>query len=164
MLISSCFNTAQASKKIYRWKDATGNWVFSDIPREGAEEVRLNSNALTMPRESTAILNETVAPANISYKVIIASPKPEETIRENSGSVYVNARIEPSFSPGLLLQLFIDGNEASPKQSSTTFALRDVPRGEHSVVIKLFNAEGQQLAASSAVVFFMHRASSLNKP
>ena len=45
-----------ADDKVYRWKDSNGNWVFSDVPKSGSKEVKLNK-PMIIPAENTAVLN-----------------------------------------------------------------------------------------------------------
>lgn len=163
LLCASSAALAATSKKIYRWKDENGNWVFSDVPRKGAEEMRLQHNSLNMPQEDISVLDVVEPPKAINYSVAITSPTNEQTIRENTGSLYVTGRIEPRFMPNMQVQLFLNGQAASEKQNSAAFALRDIPRGEHSLQIKLYDETGKMIAVSKPSVFFLHRATSIKK-
>lgn len=150
-----------SDKKIYTWKDKNGAVVFSDTPKVGAQEVKLTSQILSMPTTDTRVLDESKPVATASYKVVIASPADEETVRENTGSVYVTSRVLPRFENGFKIQLFVDGTPHSKPTDNSTFALRNVERGEHVLQVKLFDQKGKTLSVSPTSVFFMHRASSL---
>lgn len=150
---------ADAEPKIYRWKDKNGNWVYSDIAQKGAQEMKLNRNTLTMPSVDTQVLTPKVKADPIQYQATITTPEHEQTIRDNSGSVHVAGRIEPRFSQGLSVQLFVNGKATGPKQTTTQFALRNLYRGEHTLVLKAFNNKGQLVAQSEPVTFFLHRNS-----
>lgn len=155
---------AEPAKTIYRWKDDNGNWVYSDIPKQGAEEIQLTHRSLSMPSENVDVLNTQTHPKTPSFEVFVTAPSHEQTIRENTGSVYVTGRVAPRFLPSMQAQLFLNGEAVSEKQGSISFALREVPRGEHQLQIKVFGAEGKLVAESALSTFFMHRASVLNKP
>lgn len=155
---------AEPAKKIYRWKDDNGNWVFSDIPKVGSEEIQLRHRALNMPSEDVNVLNAQTQPKTANIEVAVTSPTHEQTLRENTGSVYVTGRVAPRFLPSMQAQLFLNGEAVSEKQGSISFALREVPRGEHKLQIKVFGADGKLVAESPLSIFFMHRASVLNKP
>jgi len=148
-------------KKIYSWKDEKGILVFSDTPKPGAVEVKLTSQVLSMPTTDTSILNETKSAAVKPFKIEIASPENEQTIRENSGSVYVSSRVTPRFESDFTVQLFVDGIAHAQPSTTNTFALRNVDRGEHSLQVKLFDPKGKLIAVSPSSVFFMHRQSAL---
>ena len=143
--------------KIYAWKDKNGVLVFSDTPHKGATEVKLTSQDLTMPATNTDILNTEDQPKNTAFNITISSPEHNQTIRENTGTVYVTSRITPRYESGFTIQLFIDGKANGPAGVDSTFAIRDVKRGEHTLQVKLFNKNNQIIAVSQPCVFFMHR-------
>ncbi|WP_240036197.1 DUF4124 domain-containing protein [Pseudoalteromonas sp. A757] len=157
LALTSIDAAAESNPKIYRWKDKNGHWVYSDVPRLGSKEVKLNANALTMPSVDTQILEQVDTAPTIRYTAKITSPEHEQTIRDNSGSVYVTGTVEPRFTQGLSVQLFLDGVATGPKQTNTQFALRGINRGEHSLVIKVFNQKGTLVAQSDTQKFFLHR-------
>ncbi|KAF7768996.1 hypothetical protein PCIT_a3535 [Pseudoalteromonas citrea] len=156
LVFISCASSADS--KVYRWKDDNGNWVFSDVPRKGAQEVQLNKS-MTMPAVDTKIFDTKIQQQATSYTASITSPNNEQTLRENTGTIYVTGQIEPSFTNGLKVQLTLDGKATGPMQTSTTFVINNVPRGEHTLVLKLYNAQGKTLAQSDSTTFFLHRKS-----
>lgn len=148
--------------KIYRWKDKNGNWVYSDTPKKGAKEVKLNK-PLVMPSTNTNVLQSSNTHKQISYQASITSPKHEQTIRENTGTVYVNGQVMPSFQKGFTVQLFHNGSAVGAKQSSASFVLKSLSRGEHKVKISVFNPQGAQIATSKEHTFYLHKASVNNR-
>lgn len=158
-LLIVSLNGYTAAQKVYSWKDKNGVLVFSDTPRPGATEVKLNTQNLTMPATDTSILDASSNTAPVNFKVIIAAPSNEETVRENTGSVYVTTRITPRFKAGFKVQLLVDGAPHGDPSNSTTFALREVDRGEHTLQAKLFDANNKLVSVSPVSTFFMHRAS-----
>lgn len=148
-------------RKIYAWEDKNGVLVFSDTPKSGAKEVKLTTQNLTMPAVDTRVLNDQDLPKAINYKIVIASPADQATVRENTGSVYVTSRITPRFENGFTIQLLVDGSPFAAPSNTSTFALRNVNRGEHTLQVKLFDSQGNTIASSPVSTFFMHRASSL---
>ncbi len=157
--------SAEPSKNIYVYKDENGVLVFSDTPRKGAEKLKLNTPALNMPSTDTSIFNE---PDNelekIKFSISVTSPYQEETIRDNTGSVHVSGLIKPRFLQGHQVQLFLDGKAYDKPQTSTIFAMRNVDRGEHNVTLKLLDSQGEILATSKPVTFFLHRRSAILGP
>ncbi|GAA58854.1 hypothetical protein P20652_0713 [Pseudoalteromonas sp. BSi20652] len=143
--------------KIYAWKDKNGVLVFSDTPHKGATEIKLTSQDLNIPAANTDIFAEKTQSQQAAFNIAISSPEHNQTIRENTGSVYVTSRITPRFETGFTIQLFIDGKAHGPAINSSTFAIRDVERGEHTLQLKLFNSKNQIIATSQPCIFFMHR-------
>lgn len=154
-LLSVCSYAGE--KKIYAWKDKSGVLVFSDTPHIGAKEIKLTSQDLTMPATNTDILNNQTKAQPVAFSIGIASPEHQQTIRENTGSVYVSTRITPRFENDFTIQLFLDGKAYGAASDTSTFALRDVERGEHTLQVKLYNKQNQVIATSPLSVFFMHR-------
>ena len=150
-------NSQATDKKIYAWKDKNGVLVFSDTPKPGAKEIKLTSQHLNMPATNTDILDTVPAKAPVKFSINISSPEPNQTIRENTGSVYVSTRISPRFEAGFTIELFLNGTAIGPPSDTTTFALRDIERGQHTLQVKLYNKQNQVIATSTESVFFMHR-------
>lgn len=93
--------------------------------------------------------------------IAIASPKPEETIHDNTGSVAVvvvsgDGAVAPD---GVSIRVFLDGQPYGPVQHSRSFTLTGVERGEHTLQVQLVNAAGKMLASSNTVKFYMWQAS-----
>ena len=158
-LLFASFFGYTAAQKVYSWKDENGVLVFSDTPRPGATEVKLNTQNLTMPAADTSILDTAPSAVPVNFKVSIAAPANEETVRENTGSVYVTTRISPRFETGFKVQLLVDGSPHGAPSNSTTFALREIFRGEHTLQAKLFDANNKLVSVSPVSTFFMHRTS-----
>ncbi len=165
IVLTSAQSLHAGEKKIYVWHNSEGVLVFSDTPRPGAKEVKLNSNTISMPTADTSILNEKpTQPQELVYEIEIVSPKHEATIRDNAGSVHVSGRILPNFTPGFQVQLLLDGAPYGDPKSSSVFVMRDVDRGEHSLELKLLDQLGEVVAISRPITFYMHRRSVITGP
>ncbi|WP_440054467.1 DUF4124 domain-containing protein [Pseudoalteromonas sp. T1lg65] len=148
----------EANQTIYRWKNEKGHWVYSDVPKKGAEVVNLTTNRAVIPSTDTSILDAKPKPQNtIAYSAKITSPEHQQTIRDNSGSLYVSGTVLPRFSQGLSVQLYLNGEATGPQQTSTQFALRNLDRGEHQLILKVFNNQGKMVAQSEPHTFYLHR-------
>lgn len=144
-------------KKIYTWKDKNGVLVFSDTPHVGAKEINLASQDLNMPAIDMSTINAHEQKKTIDFSIKITSPAHNETIRDNTGSVYVTTQIAPRFETGLTLQLFVNNIAHSSPSTTSTFALKNIERGEHTLLVKLFNEQKEIIALSPEKTFFMHR-------
>lgn len=144
-------------KKIYTWKDKKGVLVFSDTPHVGAKEINLTSQDLNMPAIDVSIVDTHEQKKSIDFSIKITSPEHNQTIRDNAGSVYVTTQIAPRFKTGLTLQLFINDIAYNSPSTTSTFALKNIERGEHTLRVKLFNEQHEIIALSPEKTFFMHR-------
>ncbi|OHU86092.1 MULTISPECIES: DUF4124 domain-containing protein [Pseudoalteromonas] len=159
MILTFCATASQP--QVYRWKDENGNWVFSDVPRAGSEKISLNK-PLSMPTTDTSILKPKKVNKAVQYELRISSPGHQQTIRENTGTVYVSGQVKPVFSKGLTVQLSLNGQLVSDKQTNTTFALHNLERGEHHLVMYLFDEHGTRIATSPQSTFYLHKTSRIN--
>lgn len=154
-----------APQKVYVYKDKNGNTVFSDQPLPGAKEVKVNSKTLTMPSTDTAILDQLQATdeiKQIEYQLNINQPEEQATIRDNGGVVNVSGQVNPALKFGQKVQLKLDGQIVQKPHSNVIFVLRDINRGEHSIVLELLNAKGKVIASSKPRTFYVFRASLLH--
>jgi len=148
--------------KIYVWRNEQGVLVFSDSPRAGAEEVNMQPGNVIQSSTSidTAVLDITPQAKMDKYEIFISTPKNNATIRDNTGSVYIEGGIKPKFKPGFEVQLVLDGTPHKKPQKHSMFSLRDVNRGEHKIKMLLLDDKGKVIASSASLTFYMHRASS----
>jgi len=149
------------STQIYVWRNETGELVFSDSPRAGAEELTtVDANIIqSVTSINTKVLD--IKPQKITneYNISISSPENNTTIRDNTGSVYISANIKPTFKIGLKVQLLLDNQPYGKPQTLAVFSLKNIDRGEHSIKMLLINETGKIIASSKSVTFYMHRAS-----
>nr|WP_282448107.1 DUF4124 domain-containing protein [Pseudoalteromonas sp. 1CM17D] len=145
------------NKKIYAWKDKNGVLVFSDTPRSGAHEIKLSSQDLTLSETDKHPPGSPQPTHPNRFQIMISSPTHNQTVRENTGSVYVTSRITPRFEAGFTIQLFLNGNAYGPASDLSTFAIRDVENGAHTLYLKLYNKQNQAIAISQPSTFVMQR-------
>lgn len=154
-----------APQKVYVYKDKNGNTVFSDQPRPGAKEVKFNSKTMTMPATDTRILDLLQAQGQIKpleYQLNINQPEDKATIRDNSGQVNISGQVNPALKFGQKIQLRFDGQIVQKPHSNAIFVLRDINRGEHTIVLELLDAQGKVIASSKPRTFYLFRASVLH--
>ena len=91
--------------------------------------------------------------------VAIVAPAQDETIHDNSGNVSVSVEVDDA--PGAKLRLLLDGRSAAPEADGTELRLENIDRGAHSLQAELIGPDGNVLAASAPVTFYLWRASRL---
>lgn len=158
--------THAATSSVYKSVDEDGNVAFSDVPPDSdskAVEV-LPANTFpaakpqSQPRSPRSQDSTTDEP---SYQSItITAPTNELAIRDNAGNVTISVSMEPSLDTtlGHRFRLVLDGKPLLDGTSSN-FALANVDRGAHQVVVEAIDAEGNVLIASQPITFHMLRAS-----
>lgn len=155
---------------VYKWVDENGVVQYGDRPPEGAERVDLPPSSTYEPRELPAVEKDESGQAEdeaviVPYsQVAITQPQDDETVRDNSGNVPLSVELEPPLQQGHRMAVVIDGRTIFDQLTGTQVTLTDVNRGTHSLQVKVLDADGVELAASSAVTFHMHRATVLRPP
>ncbi|MEE2001943.1 DUF4124 domain-containing protein [Alkalimonas sp. MEB108] len=156
-LLLLCLPTpVDASGKVYVWRDANGVLVFSDSPRPGAEEVNLTTRVNLM--ETTEPFRPQQQEKSTPISIEITNPEQEATVRDNTGTVHVTGRVLPRFTRGFQVALLVNGSRYGIPQTSTTFVLRDMDRGEYQLQMELLDQSGKQIAKSDVITFYLHRA------
>ena len=154
------------SALVYKKVNQDGSITYSDAPSEGAVPLDLaTGNSVVMPAlvSPQAKIYKTVKnpkQTQVDYQLSIMSPTPEQTIRNNNGKMNVITRITPNV-PGQY-QLILNGVLHSA-QTSGTFQLEGMQRGEYSVQVRFIGNSGKVLASSNMQTFYLHKASALIK-
>ncbi|MBN9404026.1 MAG: hypothetical protein J0I00_01250 [Burkholderiales bacterium] len=93
-------------------------------------------------------------------EVAITQPTNEQTIHSNLGEVMVSVQVSDA-APGSRVRLSVDGR-ALPSDGGSMIALRGLDRGTHVLKAELLAADGQVVATSPPVTFYLWHASSRN--
>jgi TolA-binding protein len=155
-----------SAQVVYKTVKADGSVVYSDILSDGAVPVNLSSmNTVVVPALNNAA-SQTTNQINsvkkrspeVQYSVFIRSPTAEQTLRDNSGAVSINAEVLPKKSGKF--QLIID-NQIVKTQSNSKFQLENINRGAHTIQIKFLDNSGKILASSIPQAFYLQKTSAL---
>lgn len=150
---------------VWKWRDANGVVHYSDQPVTGAEPVRVQNPTTytpTAPATSPASSASSSAAAAKYTNVEIWKPSAGETIANTAGAVSVAVRVEPGVDKAHHLALYLDGKlvPGFPEQGMD-YELSGVERGEHSLVLAVLDAKGNQIELSPAVTFYVQQPSAL---
>jgi TolA-binding protein len=157
-----------SAQVVYKTIKADGSVVYSDVHSDGAVAVNLSStNTVVVPALDNATSQTTsrINPAKklrteVQYIVSIRSPDAEQTLRDNSGAVMIDAEVLPKRSGKY--QLIID-NQVVKTQSNRRFQLENINRGAHSIQVNFLDNSGKILASSKPQTFYLQKASALIK-
>lgn len=150
-----------AQATVYKWVDKDGKVHYSDEPQPNAQVVELKEktlNQIALPLPKTESNNANQAIESIQYQVNITSPTEEETVRDNNGDFDVVATITPELKSQYLMTLKLDGNPVGQPQIGGTFKLKNIDRGEHTLVVDALTQNGKVFASSSPRKIFLHQA------
>lgn len=146
--------------KIYTWIDKKGNRIYSDNPREGAEELKIQKQTEYTPTKVEnpwATTPKVVDEKNIAYTYFaVASPSPDATIRNNQGSIQVAFDVRPKLQPGHEIILLRNGTEAG-RSKTPLISLNNIDRGSHALSGQIVTANGDVLISSDSVTVHLHR-------
>lgn len=164
------YATAATASEMWRWVDERGVVHFSDRPHPGAERVDLQpAQTFTAPviperapAEATAA-EEPRRPAASYSRLSIVAPAAGETLWNIGGELGVQLAMEPQLGSGHQLRMFLNGEPVDGvPQGPTQFNISNVFRGENTLRASIVDAQGRELAASGAVVFYVQQTSIQN--
>ncbi|MDC2889139.1 DUF4124 domain-containing protein [Psychrosphaera algicola] len=148
---------------MYVWRNAEGVLVFSDSPKPNVKSDTIDVSKtpnIIQSVDASIISGDTTKEDLLDVVSIdIVKPLDQDTIRDNTGSLYINGLIKPSFKRGMSVVLKFDDKKVAGPQKSAVFILRDVDRGEHRVQLEVWNDSGKVIAVSKPITVYLHRAS-----
>lgn len=154
------------AESIYKWTDENGQLVFSDTPRDGAEEVEIAPvQTFEAPKISSSSDTRTGGDAaeddaEAGYESIaISSPTMEETIWNTGGKVTVTMSVQPQLQQGHRIRLYMDGKMKGDLPRPQPVILAGVERGSHELFVRVTDSKGQTIIESDTVTFFYQQTS-----
>lgn len=93
-------------------------------------------------------------------ELAIVQPANEETIHNNRGELTVRLQ-GTGGEPGGSVRLVLDGSELPQTYRGNVIELQGIDRGAHTLQAVLLDANGDRIAASQPVTFYMWQASRL---
>ncbi len=148
-----------AAAEVYRWTDDKGVIHYGDKPpADNAKPVQLpplQTYSPSAPQRPTAATSAAGMPIDsVPPKIRIASPAPDETVRDAGQRLSVSVDVELKPTQGLLY--FLDGTQQNKLPTvSMAYLMENVERGEHSITAAVVSADGKLLSRSEAVTVHM---------
>ena len=148
--------------QVYKHVDENGKVTFTDRPAANSERIEVRApNTLAAPPEieyATEPKKEPVV-ASQSYTLEITSPANETVIPNGPGNFSVSASVSPGLQGGTQLQLLIDGEPRGEPQQGTSWALTNVYRGAHQLVVVALDGNGKGVGESDPITVYVFRPS-----
>ncbi|EGQ9186919.1 DUF4124 domain-containing protein [Vibrio cholerae] len=164
LLISVLWVPQLAAQNVYTWVDEKGVLHFSDTPQsDKAKSIHLPDYQAQAPApsfDSTELTDSTVSPAPQTLeplKISLISPKHDDTVRNNSGNLFIRSELNRKLSIGEQLQLMMDGRPYGAPTTQSIWELKNVDRGTHTFSIQAIES-GKIIASSSIITVHLHRA------
>lgn len=158
--------TPSHAQQIYKKRNADGSVTYTDQKQAGAEEVKVEtvvSEFATLKRADSAIdTNSLERDESVTASVSITSPRHEQTIRDNEGDVTVSWQDQVENLDGDPQFKLYFNNQLTYEGPANSITMSGLPRGEHRLMVRMFDEQGTTLAQSSTVTFYLHQASVLN--
>lgn len=168
--------TGIAGAKFYKSVDEQGNIVYSDTPTPGAEQLTpppiSTVESKPVPKESDKELQKTdeagsdepvKKPPTKYTKFSIVTPKNNDTIWDNAGSVPVSLLLEPPLDTenGHSVWVYVDGKAMIRKSQSLVQPLSGIERGAHKIRAEIRTEARKTLKRTQNITVHLKRASAI---
>ncbi|MCO6412970.1 MAG: DUF4124 domain-containing protein [Thiogranum sp.] len=163
---SLCGGALAAS--VYKSVDEHGNVVYTDEPGGDGKQVDLPPLSTYPAPDFKPITIDSPTdgnrdqPGSGGYKSLaITQPAQEGTVRDNTGTVEVQAALNPGLNEaaGHRFQFYLDGKAIGEPLSVPRATIENLDRGAHDVRVVVTDAAGNVLKSSESVRFYLHRMS-----
>lgn len=170
-LVTSGLSGAATAADIWKWVDANGVTHYSDQPVQGATKIEVragnvsqsSSGSVGSSTSSSSPSDEDALPAYTDFAIY--RPESNESIINTGGEVGVEIRVNPAVQALHQLSLYLDGQLVTGFPRNTqSYALKEVPRGVHSVTAVITDQYGKKLQETAAVGFNVRQESIANPP
>jgi hypothetical protein len=155
-----------AGAAVYKTFDEQGNVVYTDDPVGHGEPLTLPPlSTVPPPRYQPAPASQAGNDADEAQsgyqQVAITSPTQDETLRDNTGDIWITASVEPALdaAAGDRLQYFLDGQTFGEPGVEEKVLIPNLPRGTHTVSVAVVGPSGTEVKRSEEVRFYLHRQS-----
>ncbi len=160
-LITLLLTAPSSSREIYTWVDENGIRHISDTPNHSDVITLSMPEFSSTPPEGSLITAKKKNPISqrpSPLSIGIVSPTNGETIRDNTGTISVEAELSRELMEQEQLQLVVDNKPVGAPSTKKVWHLKNVERGAHRFSIQLV-VSGKVIASSSFVTVYLHQAS-----
>jgi hypothetical protein len=152
---------------VYKSINADGEVVFTDVPAEGAEPVKLPGLSTYKPspvvvKHGSPVTGEAEDDDEGPYESLkVTSPEDDATIWDNQGIAKLTLALEPALltKSGHQIQYFLDGNAYGKPLPRLSRTYRDIDRGTHTLSAEVVDGEGNVVISAEPVTIHLHHMS-----
>lgn len=150
--------------EIYKHTDENGHTIYSDNPKgtkiEAVDLPTINTQPPLTPRPTPA---QAKTPAIREYRLSIVQPANETYVSPGQQELQVSVSIQPRLQKTDTLQFYINGDPKGSASRSTKTVLTELHRGQYQLSAKVLNDNGDIIASSEEITFFVQRATKKTK-
>ncbi len=159
--VNASVTASSSSTTIYKVVGEDGSVTYTDKPQKNAEPLAFDGKTQNVVTAAKVPPPPPLKPDSPKpkYRVVIKSPAPEATIRNNLGEITISATQTGAPKAPIYRLIFDDAPIAS--NNSGVFKLSGIHRGAHTYKIELTNNTGKTLASSPVQTLYLHQASAL---
>ncbi|MET0281162.1 MAG: DUF4124 domain-containing protein [Steroidobacteraceae bacterium] len=160
------FALTAGAAEIWRWKDASGQWHFSDNPLPGGEKVIITPQGRSggTPPAPTYSSAPIVLPQEImNYARCVVTQPANDAVFQLSQTVPASISVEPPLQPGHVVEVLLNGAvypNWTPDLPGYTFT--DLYRGSYTLAVRVKDARGRVLCSGPATNFHVRQATLLS--
>jgi hypothetical protein len=154
---------------VYKSVTGDGEVIFSDVPSQGAERVRLPElttyKSAPVATSSSASGNEADQAQEMPYKnFTVVAPEDQASFWDNEGIVNMSVSTEPALliESGHKVQFYLDGKPYGNAELSLANTFSGLERGTHILSASILDVGGTVLISTNPVTIHLHKASSLH--
>jgi hypothetical protein len=158
-------SAAATAATVYKWVDENGVTHYSDQPHPKAQALEVEGAQGYEGRTAPAASSSTASPATTSgpaagYSLCeLYKPEPEENF-QNTSTITAKLRLEPTLLPGHRVVIALDGKRLTNQPPNVSeFVIPNVERGQHNVMVVVYDERGRSACTTSAVTFHVHQPS-----
>jgi hypothetical protein len=157
-------SAAATAATVYKWVDENGVTHYSDQPHPKAQTLEVEAAQSYGGRAAPAAASATASPATnapaASYSLCeLYKPEPEENF-QNTSTITAKLRLEPTLVPGHRVAIALDGKRLTNQPTDVSeFVISNIERGQHSVMVVVYDERGRPACTTSAVTFHVHQPS-----
>ena len=159
--VNASVTASSSSTTIYKVVGEDGSVTYTDKPQKNAEPLAFDGktqNVVTAAKVPPPPPLKLDSPKP-KYRVVIKSPAPEATIRNNLGEITISAT-QTGAPKAPIYRLILDDAPIASNNSGV-FKLSGIHRGAHTYKVELTNNTGKTLASSPVQTLYLHQASAL---
>ena len=144
---------------IYKTVDNNGNVVFTDTQPTDQPGEPVNLRPLTsipaLPTRRPMPVSTTKPTRQLYSRLTITKPDHNATIRDQE-TITVNIAISPRVLFSHSVRLRLNGKVVAESRRQSTFELKEVERGRHTLTAEIVDSQ-QQVIRSTSHTIFVHR-------
>lgn len=168
LLIIGLMYSLNLPAAIYQSKDKQGVIHFSDTPIDDGQITSFETSQIyhSSVKNTDNVKYAMKTVSNLQpqeYKLLqIEQPQNEITLRNDQGEVEVRVKVEPALNADHYVIALLDGKQVGQTEGSQ-LQLTNVDRGSHVLQLQIQTKQGEILARSNLVNFYMQRSKIVTK-